>query len=84
MDVQMVLNLIGTLGFPVAVCVILLWYVFRLMDAHKVEVKELTKMHEKQVQELIDKHQQECKELSTALNNNTIVMTQLLEQMRKE
>lgn len=83
-ELQAVLDTIGTVGFPIAVCLILMWYIFKTTESHKAEVKNLTTTYEKQVQELIDKHQQECTELSNALNNNTIVMKQILERMRKE
>lgn len=83
MDVQTVLSIISTVGFPIATCLILMWYIFKASETHKSEVKNLTTTYEKQVTELIAKHQQEIKEMTTALNNNTVVMNQILEHMRK-
>lgn len=77
------LDMIGTLGFPVAICLILLCYIIRLDNLHKEEVDGLTITYQKQVQELVEKHHNECQQLSNALNNNTIVMKQILEHMRK-
>lgn len=76
-------NMIATLGFPIVLCLILLWYIIRLDNLHKDEVDELTRTYQAQVQELIDKHHSECQQLSNALNNNTTVMKQILEHMRK-
>ena len=84
MEIQAILDMVTTVGFPIVICFLLLWYIFRIIEAHKEEMHEVTTTYKKQVQDLGDKHQQECKDLATALNNNTIVMTQILEQMRRE
>lgn len=36
-------NIISTVGFPIAVCIILMWYVKDLTDKHQEETKEFTK-----------------------------------------
>lgn len=84
LEVNGIVNLISTIGFPIAICLILMWYIFKTQEAHKVEVSNLTEVYESQVQTLVEKHQAECTQLSTALNNNTIVMKQILEHIRKE
>ena len=33
---------ISTVGFPIAICLILLWYVYKLSEMHKEETKEFT------------------------------------------
>lgn len=33
---------ISTVGFPIAICLILLWYIYKLSEMHKVETKEFT------------------------------------------
>ena len=33
---------ISTVGFPIAICLILLWYVYKLSEIHKEETKEFT------------------------------------------
>lgn len=38
-----IVNVISTVGFPIAVCVILMWYVKDLTDKHQEETKEFTK-----------------------------------------
>ena len=37
-----IITLINTAGFPVAMCCVLLYYVNKLIDAHRKEVDELT------------------------------------------
>lgn len=43
MDVTMVTQLIGSLGFPIVCCVALFWYLVKEKDAHKEEMAELRK-----------------------------------------
>lgn len=43
MDVTMVTQLVGSLGFPIVCCGALFWYLVKEKDAHKEEMKELRK-----------------------------------------
>lgn len=43
MDITMVTQLIGTLGFPIVCCGALFWYLVKEKDAHKKEMEELRK-----------------------------------------
>lgn len=43
MDVTMVTQLIGSLGFPIVCCGALFWYLVKEKDAHKDEMAELRK-----------------------------------------
>lgn len=43
MDVTMVTQLIGSLGFPIVCCGALFWYLVKEKDAHKKEMAELQK-----------------------------------------
>lgn len=43
MDVTTITQLIGSLGFPIACCVALFWYMIKEKDAHKAEMEELRK-----------------------------------------
>lgn len=43
MDVTMVTQLIGSLGFPIVSCGALFWYLVKEKDAHKEEMEELRK-----------------------------------------
>lgn len=60
-DVSMIGSLIGTVGFPVALSVGLLYYLFRVQKEHKEETNQL-------------------KEAITELK---LVMSQILEHIRK-
>lgn len=43
MDVTMVTQLVGTLGFPIVCCGALFWYLVKEKDAHQEEMEELRK-----------------------------------------
>lgn len=43
MDVTMVTQLVGSLGFPIVCCGALFWYLVKEKDAHKKEIGELRK-----------------------------------------
>ena len=43
MDVTAITQFIGSLGFPIACCVALFWYMMKEKDAHKAEMEELRK-----------------------------------------
>jgi hypothetical protein len=40
---QDIVSIISTVGFPIAMCVILMWYVKDLTDKHQQETKDFTK-----------------------------------------
>lgn len=42
MDISAVSQLITNLGFPIAVCCILFWYVYKVEKTHKEEIDMLT------------------------------------------
>lgn len=43
MDVTMVTQLVGSLGFPIVCCGALFWYLVKEKDAHAEEMAELRK-----------------------------------------
>lgn len=43
MDVSMVTQLVGSLGFPIVCCGALFWYLVKEKDAHKAEMEEVRK-----------------------------------------
>ena len=66
MDVNVVLQAVGTLGFPIVCAVAMAWYVKYITDRNREDIDKLN-----------EQHQQEMKEVTTALNNNTIALQKL-------
>ena len=42
MDVTAIVQVISSLGFPIAVCLICVWYINKLEETHRNEVQKLT------------------------------------------
>lgn len=42
MDINAIVSLIGSLGFPIVVCILLLWYIKELLTVHKEETDSFT------------------------------------------
>lgn len=42
MDVTAIVQVVSSLGFPIAVCLICFWYINKLEEKHREEVQKLT------------------------------------------
>lgn len=42
MDVTAIVQVVSSLGFPIAVCLICFWYINKLEEKHRNEVQKLT------------------------------------------
>ncbi len=42
MEFESVLQAITTVGFPIVMCLVLLWYINKMVDTHKEETKAFT------------------------------------------
>lgn len=62
MDMASILQAVSTIGFPIVMCLVLLWYVRELTDSHKNETAQFTE----------------------ALNNNTLALQKLCDQLGME
>lgn len=62
MDANTIIQLVGSLGFPVVMCGALFWRMVKSDEQHKAEMDRL----------------------SEALNNNTIALTKLSDNLVKE
>ena len=61
MDVSGIVQIVGSLGFPIAACIAVFWYLMKESENHKAEVTKL----------------------SEALQNNTIALTKLCDELEK-
>lgn len=61
MDVGAIIQIVGSLGFPIAACVAVFWYLMKESENHKEEMNKL----------------------SEALQNNTIALTKLCDELEK-
>lgn len=66
MDVNTLLQAVGTVGFPIVCAIAMAWYVKYVTDRNREDIEKLN-----------TQHQQEMKEVTTALNNNTLALQKL-------
>lgn len=58
MDVQAITNIITTVGFPIAVCLLCFWYINKMQEQHKAETDKLAEALNNNtlvMQQLVDK-----------------------------
>ena len=68
MDISSIGQIISTVGFPIAMCLLMAWYVKYTTDLHR----EDTNVRE-------EAHKQEVNDITKALNNNTLVLQKLVD-----
>ena len=70
MAVNDIVTIITTVGFPIAMCGAMAWYVKYISDRHSQEVQQLN-----------EQHQGEMKQVTEALNNNTLALQKLCDKI---
>lgn len=70
MDANVIITMIGSLGFPIVACIGLGWYVKYQTDNNNKEVSEMRK-----------EHQEEISKVTEALNNNTLALQKLCDRI---
>ena len=63
MDAQAITNIITTIGFPIAVCLICFWYINKIQESHKAEIDKLSESLNNNtlvMQKLLDKLESEA------------------------
>lgn len=73
MDVNGIIQVVSSLGFPVACCGVVGWYVKYISDKSR-----------EQLNNIMEQHRTEMKEVTQALNNNTLAITRLTDYIGKE
>ena len=72
MDVNTILQAVGTVGFPIVCAIAMAWYVKYVTDRNREDIEKLN-----------TQHQQEMKDVTTALNNNTLALQKLSDVIGK-
>lgn len=71
MDIQIFIQAVTQVGFPIVCCGAMMWYVKYSTDKNREEIDKLN-----------EQHRQEMTDMTTAVNNNTVVLTQLCEILK--
>lgn len=70
MDINAISNIISSIGFPIAMCIILLVYIKYVFDKHRLERKELTERYALLIEDLTE-----------VVNNNTNMISRLNDKL---
>lgn len=70
MDVNEIVTIISSVGFPIVACIGLGWYVKYQTDNNNKEVAEMRKEHNDEINKVTD-----------ALNNNTLALQKLCDKI---
>lgn len=70
MDANTLITLIGSLGFPIVACVAMGWFFAKVNENYRNDIKELQSTHREEVKAMTD-----------AINNNTLVIQKLIDEM---
>ena len=68
-----IVNIISTVGFPIACCCAMAWY-----------VKYITDKNREQIEAMNQKHKEEMDSVTEAINNNTVALTTLCDKLNEE
>ena len=72
-----IIQAIGSYGFPIVVAVaVLCWCAWYISDNQK--------QHTDQIEKLNEQHKAEMAEITTAVNNNTLVLQRLIDLLQKD
>lgn len=83
MDVNQVIQIVSTLGFPIVMSGAMAWYVYHMSETHRKDVARQEGEHRQEIEKINEQHKEEMEKVTEALNNNTIALTKLCERLDK-
>lgn len=69
-NINIILQAVTTVGFPIVCCGAMGWYVKYMSDRNSAEVSKLN-----------EQHSEEMKQVTQALNNNTLALQKLCDKL---
>lgn len=73
MDANMIITMVGSLGFPIVACI-----------GMAIFFREVNKNYREDIKELSSNHKNEMDKVTEAINNNTIVVQKLIDKLDKD
>lgn len=73
MDANTIIQMVGSLGFPIVACVAMAYFFAKVNDNYRNDIKEMNASHK-----------EEMTAMTAAINNNTLVIQKLVDAMSKE
>lgn len=73
MDVNAIITMIGSLGFPIVACIGMAYFFAKANDNYRLDMKEAS-----------ERHKNEIDKMSEAINNNTKAIELLIQKLTKD
>lgn len=70
MDINSVMTLIGSYGFPILACCAIAWFFYKTTENYRNDLKEINASHKEEVKAMTD-----------AIANNTLVIQKLVDSL---
>ena len=70
MDANVIISMIGSLGFPIVACIFIAIFFSKTQDNYRADIKDMQNLHK-----------QETDKMTEALNNNTMALQRLVDKM---
>ena len=70
MDANVIITMIGSLGFPIVACIFIAIFFSKTQDNYRADIKDMQTLHK-----------QETDKMTEALNNNTMALQRLVDKM---
>lgn len=67
MDANVIITMIGSLGFPIVACIFIAIFFSKTQDNYRADIKDMQAMHK-----------QETEKMTEAINNNTRALERLI------
>lgn len=72
-----VAEIIRTVGFPIACCIYLGYFIKSLTDQYRDDVKQITQKYDLALKEITEKYERAIDKFSKSIDKNTQVLTSL-------
>ena len=73
MDANVIITMIGSLGFPIVACIFIAIFFSKTQDNYRNDIKEMQAAHKA-----------ETDKMTEAINNNNLLLQRLLDRFDKE
>lgn len=73
MDANVIITMIGSLGFPIVACIFIAVFFSKTQDNYRNDIKEMQATHKA-----------ETDKMTEAINNNNLLLQRLLDRFDKE
>ena len=70
MTIENILTIIGSYGFPICACIAIAWFFNKVNDNYRNDIKELSASHKEEV-----------KVMTEAINQNTLIIQKLCDNL---